>query len=34
VYVRRVDSSALVFSLQSHRHSCIGLVFGSRFMDS
>ncbi len=33
VYVRRVDSSALVFSLSSHRHSYIGLVFRSRFID-
>ena len=30
----RVDSSALVFSLSSHRHSYIGLVFSSRFIDS
>ncbi len=34
VYVRSVDSSALVFSLSSHRHSYIGLVFSSRFIDS
>ncbi len=34
VYARRVDSSALVFSLSSHRHSYIGLVFSSRFIDS
>jgi hypothetical protein len=34
VYARRVDSSALVFSLSSHRHSFIGLVFSSRFIDS
>jgi hypothetical protein len=33
VYVRCVDSSALVFSLSSHRHSYIGLVFISRFID-
>jgi hypothetical protein len=33
VYVRRVDSSPLVFSLSSHRHSYIGLVFSSRFID-
>jgi hypothetical protein len=29
VYVRRVDPSALVFSLSSHRHSYIGLLFSS-----
>ncbi len=29
MYVRRVDSSALFFSLSSHRHSYIGLVFSS-----
>jgi hypothetical protein len=34
VYVRRVDSSTLVFSLSSHRHSLVGLVFRSRFIDS
>jgi hypothetical protein len=34
VYARRVDSSALVFSLSSHRHPFIGLVFNSRFMES
>ena len=34
VYVRRVDSSTLVFSLSSHRHSYIGLVFSSHFIDS
>jgi hypothetical protein len=34
VYVRRVDSSALIFSLSSHRHSLIGLVFKSYFIDS
>jgi hypothetical protein len=33
VYARRVDSSALVFSLSSHRHSYIGLVFSSHFID-
>ncbi len=33
VYVRRVDSSALVFSLSSHSHSYIGLVFSSHFID-
>jgi hypothetical protein len=33
VYARHVDSSALVFSLSSHRHSYIGLVFSSRFID-
>ncbi len=27
MYVRRVDSSVLVFSLSSHRHSYIGLFF-------
>ncbi len=31
---RHVDFSALVFSLSSHRHSYIGLVFSSRFLDS
>ena len=34
VYVRHVDSSALVFSLSSHRHSYKGLVFSFRFIDS
>jgi hypothetical protein len=34
VYARSVNSSALVFSLSSHRHSYIGLVFSSRFIDS
>jgi hypothetical protein len=34
VYVRRVDSSSLVFSLSSHRHSNIGLVYNSHFIDS
>ncbi len=33
VCARRVDSSALDFSLSSHRHSYIGLVFSSCFMD-
>ncbi len=31
MYVRRVDSSTLVFSLSSHRHTFIGLVFRSRY---
>jgi hypothetical protein len=34
VYARRVDSSALGFSLSSHRHSYIGFVFSSRFIHS
>ncbi len=34
VYVRRVDSSFLVFSLSSHRYSCICLLFNSHFIDS
>ncbi len=34
MYERRVDSSDLVFSLSSHQHSYIGLVFRSRFIDS
>jgi hypothetical protein len=34
VISRRVDSSALVFSLSSHRQSYIGLVCISRFIDS
>ncbi len=34
VYVSRVDSSSLVFSLSSYRHSCICLNFRSRFIDS
>ena len=34
VYPRRVDFSSLVFSLSSHQHSYIGLVFSSRFLDS
>jgi hypothetical protein len=33
VYVRYVDSSPLGFSLSSHRHSYIGLVFSSPFID-
>jgi hypothetical protein len=32
VYVRRVDPSALVFSLSSHRHSYIVLLFSYHFM--
>jgi hypothetical protein len=32
VYARRVDPSALVFSLSSHRHSYTGLLFSSRFI--
>jgi hypothetical protein len=31
---RRVDSSTLFFSLSSHRHSNIGLIFNSRFIHS
>jgi hypothetical protein len=34
VYASRVDSSTLVFSLSSHRHSYIGLIFTFRFIDS
>ncbi len=34
VNVRRVNSLALVCSLSSHRHSYIGLIFSSRFIDS
>ncbi len=34
MYTRRVDSSASVFSLSSHRRSFIGLVFDSHFIDS
>jgi hypothetical protein len=34
VYARRVDPSALAFSLSSHRHSCISLSFSSRFIVS
>jgi hypothetical protein len=33
VYVSRVDPSALVFSLSSHRQSYIGLLYSSRFID-
>ena len=33
VYARRVDPSALAFSLSSHRHSYISLLFSSRFID-
>ncbi len=33
-YTRHVDSSDLVFSLSSHRHSYKGLVFNFRFIDS
>jgi hypothetical protein len=33
VYARHVDSSPLGFSLSSHRHSYIGLVFSSRYID-
>ncbi len=32
VYARRVDPSALAFSLSSHRHSYISLLFSSRFI--
>ena len=32
-HTRCVDSSTLVFSLSSHRHSYIGLVFSSHFID-
>ncbi len=34
VYSRRVDPSSLAFSLASHRHSNISLLFTSRFIDS
>jgi hypothetical protein len=34
VYTRHVDFSVLVFSLSSYRHSYIGLVFNSHFIDS
>ena len=34
VYARRVNSLVLVCSLSSHRHSYIGLIFSSRFIDS
>ncbi len=33
VYTRRVDSSSLIFSLSSPRHSYIGLDFSSLFID-
>jgi hypothetical protein len=33
VYTRRVNSLFLVCSLSSHRHSCIHLIFSSRFID-
>jgi hypothetical protein len=33
VYARRVDPSALAFSLSSHRHSYMSLLFSSRFID-
>ncbi len=32
VYARRVDSSALAFSLSSHRHSSISLLFSVRLI--
>jgi hypothetical protein len=32
VSVRRVDTSALAFSLSSNRHSYISLIFSSRFI--
>ena len=34
IYVRRVNSSDLVFSLSLHRHSFIGLLFNYPFIDS
>ena len=34
VYVRLVDPSGLAFSLTSHRHSSINLLFSFRFIDS
>jgi hypothetical protein len=34
VYARRVDPSALAFSLSSHRHSHISLLLRSRFTAS
>ncbi len=34
VYSRDINSSVLVFSLSSHRHSYIGLIFRSLFIDS
>ena len=33
VSARRVDPSALAFSLSSHRHSYISFVFSFRFID-
>jgi hypothetical protein len=33
-YARRVDFSVFFFILSSNRHSYIGLVFNSRFLDS
>jgi hypothetical protein len=33
VFVRRVDPSALAFSLSSHRHSYVRLLFSFRFFD-
>ena len=33
-YARRVDPSAYAFSLASHRHSHISLLFSSSFIDS
>jgi hypothetical protein len=33
VYVRGVDPSVLVFSLSSHRHAYISLLFSSHFID-
>ena len=33
VYVRRVDPPALAFTLSSHRHSHISLLFSFRFID-
>ncbi len=34
VHVRTVDFSLLLFSLSSHRHSYIGFVFRTRFLNS
>ncbi len=34
LFARRVDPSALAFSLASHRHSSIRLLFSSRFINS
>jgi hypothetical protein len=34
VYVRRVDLSSLAFSLSSHRHSYISLLFSPHFIVS